>query len=166
MSEPLIKVILLSKRFYLRRSHFLFLLNQLIKQLHLLFLNWVLLEKVVVKSHELRLFLHFNWLNYRVYYLALNCSDDLKMEGTLSVQPEVVWNDETLSFVPFDELILKHLKCVDKWFVVFLQPDNFLLQRMGLHSITLQLFEELLVLSCDFLIFLLQSNKLLFKCLD
>lgn len=116
MTETLIEVVSFAQATDLRRTDFLPLLYQLIEQLNLLFLNRIFLEKVIVQGHKLRCFLCLHGFYKTVYYPALYSSDDFKVEWSLAVGTHnvAIVNSKAFPLVPFDELILENLKCMQE----------------------------------------------------
>jgi hypothetical protein len=116
VTETLIEVVSFAQATDLRRTDFLSLLYQLIEQLNLLFLNRIFLEKVIVQGHKLRCFLCLHGFNKCVDNLTLDCSYDFKVEWSLTVGSHnvAIVNSKAFPFVPFDELILENLKCMQE----------------------------------------------------
>lgn len=168
MTETLVEVVSLAQATNFRWTDFSALLYQQIEQLNLLFLNRIFLEKVIVQWHKLRGFLCLYGFNKTVYYPALYSSDDFKMEWSLTVGSHsvAIVNSKAFPLVPFDELILENLKCMQEWLIILLKEGNFLWQHRSLRPLLFQLLEKLPIFLLKMFVFLLKPDQFLLDGLD
>lgn len=141
MSEPLIKIAFLTQGLYFRRSYFFVLPDQLIEQFDFFLLDWIFLEKVIVKSVKFWLFGKFDWLDEGITDFAFDCAYDFKMKGSLSFRTQVTGNGKALPLVSLDKLILEDLKSVYEWLVIFFEALNLLVKGLGFGLVSIKIFE-------------------------
>lgn len=141
MSEPLIKIAFLTQGLYFGRSYFFVLLDQLIEKFDFFLLDWIFLEKVIVKSVKFWLFGKFDWLDEGIADFAFDCAYDFKMKGPLSFRTQVTGNGKALPLVSLDKLILEDLKGVYEGLVIFFEALDFLVKRLGFELVAIKIFE-------------------------
>ncbi len=141
MPEPLIKIAFLTQGLYFGRSYFFIFLDQLIEQFDFFLLDWIFLEKVIVKSVKFWLFGKFDWLDEGVADFAFDCAYDFKMKRPLSFRTQVTGNGKAFPLVSLDKLILEDLKSMYERLIIFFKALDLLMKRLGLRLVSIKIFE-------------------------